>query len=127
MIDPQTSLVEVVARVTLVYVGLVALVRVAGKRAIGQLAPLDLLALAAITSRLSDRARRLETFLEGRPVVLVERGRLDEAAARRERIGVQDLEIALREHGLRTLFSMHRASVEPDGSISVVAMAEQGR
>lgn len=157
MIEWHTPLLEIVARVTLVYVGLVLLVRLAGKREVGQLAPLDLLAmlllsetvspaltaqdpspvaaltaaatllgLTALTSRLTYRSRRLEGFVEGRPVVLVERGRLDEAVARRERISAQDVEVALRKNGVEALSSVHRATIEPDGSISVIASTGRG-
>jgi len=157
VVEWHTPLLEIVARVTLVYVGLVVMVRLAGKREIGQLAPLDLLAmlllsetvspaltaqdpslvaslvaagtllgLTALTSRLTYRSRRLEGFLEGRPVVLVERGRLDEAVARRERFSVQDVEVALRKHGVETISTVHRATIEPDGSISVIAAMGRG-
>ena len=151
MLEPTTPLLEIVLRVTVLYLALVGMVRVAGKREIGQLAPLDLLAMlilsetispaltaqddslpAALTAaatlllltagmgRLAYHSRRVERFIEGRPVDLVRDGRLVEEAARSERVTRQELESALRRGGVDTLADVERAVVEPNGEITVV-------
>jgi len=51
--EPSTPLVAIVLRVVLVYVALVVMVRVAGKREIGQLGPLDLLAMLILSETVS--------------------------------------------------------------------------
>jgi uncharacterized membrane protein YcaP (DUF421 family) len=150
--EPSTSLIGIVVRVVLIYVALIVLVRVAGKREIGQLGPLDLLAMlilsetvspaltaqddslpAALTAaatllaltagmgRLAYRSRRVERWMEGRPVELVRDGELLEDAARKERVTRQELESAMRREGVETLAEVRRAVVEPNGEISVIS------
>lgn len=154
MLEASRPLYEIVLRVAIVYVALVVMVRVAGKREIGQLAPLDLLAMlllsetvspaltgqdtslaAALTAaatllaltagmaRLAYRSRRVERFVEGTPVVLVEDGKLVEEAASSERVTRQELETALRRHGVEKVSAVRRAVVEPNGEITVLPEA----
>jgi uncharacterized membrane protein YcaP (DUF421 family) len=151
MLHPSISPLEIVFRVVVLYLALVLLVRLAGKREVGQLSPLDLLAmlilsetvspaltvqdsslpgsllasatllaLTGLMGRLSYRSRRLERWIEGSPTVLVEDGELDREAARRERITQQELDGALRRHGVDSLREVKRAMVEPNGEITVV-------
>jgi uncharacterized membrane protein YcaP (DUF421 family) len=151
MLHPATSPLEIVVRVAVLYLALMAMLRLAGKREIGQLSPLDLLgmlilsetvspaltagdtslpgallaaatllALTGLAGRLSYRSRRLERWIEGTPTVLVVNGVLDEGAARRERITQQELEGALRRHGVGSLAEVRRAVVEANGEITVI-------
>ena len=70
--------------------------------------------------RLAFHPPRAERWIEGAPVVLIEAGRLVERAARSERITRQDLESALRRHGVAELSVVRRAVVEPNGEITVL-------
>jgi hypothetical protein len=45
MFEPTAAQLEIVARVALIYLGMILLLRLAGKRELGQLAPLDLLGM----------------------------------------------------------------------------------
>lgn len=158
MFEASRSLVEIVFRVCVLYGALVVMVRLAGKREVGQLAPLDLLAMlvlsetvspaltgqdtslpaalvaaatllvaTALLGRLAFRSRRAERWIEGAPVVLVEDGHIVEAAARSERVTRQELESALRRHGIDDLGVVRRAVVEPNGEISVLAAGDGTR
>ena len=151
MWQPSTPLLEIVVRVAVLYTALVVLVRLGGKREIGQLGPLDLLAMlilsetvspaltaedasipAALTAaatllaltaamgRLAYHSRRVERWMEGRPIELVRDGRLSEEAARSQRVTRQELDTALRKHGVDTLAEVRRAVVEPNGEITIV-------
>jgi uncharacterized membrane protein YcaP (DUF421 family) len=154
VLTPTTPLLEVIARVSLVYLALTVLLRLCGKREIGQLSPLDLLgmlllsetvspaltggdqslpaallaaatllALAVLVSRIGFRSRRAERWLDGAPTRLVDEGRCIDAAIRSERITEQELESALRRHGLLGVAELGRvrgAWVEPNGEITVV-------
>jgi uncharacterized membrane protein YcaP (DUF421 family) len=53
VLEPSTALLEIVLRVCVLYVALVLMVRIAGKREIGQLAPLDLLAMLILSETVS--------------------------------------------------------------------------
>jgi len=151
VLETSRPLLEIVIRVCAIYVALGVMVRLSGKRELGQLSPLDLLAMlllsetvspaltgqdpslvaaltaaatllaaTVLTGRLAFHSRRAERWIDGAPVVLVENGRIVEAAARRERVTRQELETALRKHGIDELAAVRRAIVEPDGQISVI-------
>src|SRR5678816_2560551 len=50
---PVTPLLEIVARVALIYLGMIVLLRLAGKRELGQLTPLDLLGMLLLSETVS--------------------------------------------------------------------------
>ena len=145
------GLLEVVGRVVLVYVLLLVMVRVAGKREIGELAPLDflamlllsetvspaltkedtslpvaltaaatLLALTVLVSWLTYRFRALERLIDGAPRVVIDHGHVDEAVCRQERISDQELASALRKEGVAGPEDVKRATLEPNGRITVL-------
>lgn len=156
MLDPSRPLLEIVLRVCVIYAALVVMVRLSGKREIGQLSPLDLLAMLVLSEtvspaltaqdtsltaalvaaatllaatvllgRLTFHSRRVERWIDGTPVVLVKDGRIIETAARSERVTRQELESALRKHGVEELAKVRRAVVEPSGGISVLECREE--
>jgi uncharacterized membrane protein YcaP (DUF421 family) len=53
MLGPTTPALEIVARVVCVYVALLVMVRVSGKREVGQLGPIDLLAMLILSETVS--------------------------------------------------------------------------
>jgi uncharacterized membrane protein YcaP (DUF421 family) len=59
--------------------------------------------------------------------VLVKDGRIVEKTARRERVTRQELETALRNHGVEDLAEVRRAVVEPSGEITVVTVEDEAR
>lgn len=151
MTPESPGLVEVVGRVTLVYVFLLVMVRVAGKREIGELGPLDFLAmlllsetvsptltkqdtslpvaltaagtlltLTTLVSWLSYRFRTFERLVDGSPRVIIDDGRVDRIVCRSERITEQELESALRKEGVAAPRDVRRATLEPNGRITVI-------
>lgn len=151
MFTSQVSLLEIVARVLLVYAGLFVLVRLSGKREIGQLGPMDLLAMLILSETvgpsltgsdssipaawtaaatllltgtalqwLSHRSRRAERLIEGRPLVIIEKGHVLRAQMDRLRITEQELGAALRAVGLESPAGVRLAVVETTGHISVL-------
>jgi uncharacterized membrane protein YcaP (DUF421 family) len=63
MFTPSTNLLEIVVRVLLVYVGLYVLVRISGKREIGQLGPMDLLAMLLLSETVSPALTAQDTSI----------------------------------------------------------------
>lgn len=53
MFEPELNLAEIAFRVVLVYLALLAMLRLAGKRQLGQLAPMDLLTMLLISETVS--------------------------------------------------------------------------
>lgn len=63
MFTPQTNLLEIALRVVLVYAGLYLLVRLSGKREIGQLGPMDFLAMLLLSETVSPALTGQDTSL----------------------------------------------------------------
>jgi uncharacterized membrane protein YcaP (DUF421 family) len=149
--DLQTPILEIVARVLLTYLGLYVLVRLSGKKEIGQLGPMDLLAMLILSETVSPAltaqdtsvvaswtaaatllatgvcidwwthsSRAAERWIEGRPLVIIDRGVVRRALMGRLRITDQELEAALRAQGLESPSQVKRAVVETTGHITVV-------
>lgn len=145
---------EFVLRALLVYGFLLVMLRLTGKRQVGQLAPFDLvlllvlsnavqnsmnagdntvlagfilvgtlLAVNGVMSWLTWRSKQAEIILEGRPMILVHHGEVDEAMLGRERITHHELLAAVRQAGLTDLSQVHVAILETNGRINVIPKA----
>jgi uncharacterized membrane protein YcaP (DUF421 family) len=151
--DVQT-LAEIALRTFIIYVAVLAGIRLSGKREIGELTPFDLVILLllsnavqnamtgpddsvsgglvaaatlllanAAVARLRLRSPRFRRFVEGVPVVLVAHGGIQFRNLERERITVEELKAAIREHEAEHVADVELAMLETDGSISVIRRA----
>jgi uncharacterized membrane protein YcaP (DUF421 family) len=142
---------DVVVRTTLIYLLVVVGLRFGGKREVGQLSLVDLVALLLLSNAvqnamvgentsilggvvaaatilvagrildaLTDRSARVRHVLVGEPRMLLRDGRPMQDAMRQENISVDELMVALRQHGLERPEQVHLAVLEVDGSISVI-------
>ncbi|HEY2916410.1 MAG TPA: YetF domain-containing protein [Candidatus Limnocylindrales bacterium] len=68
------------------------------------------------------RSPLLRRILDYAPTVIARDGQWDDRAIDREDLDQQDLESAIREHGLETVSEVKLAVLEHDGSISVVPL-----
>jgi uncharacterized membrane protein YcaP (DUF421 family) len=59
-------------------------------------------------------------LIEGNPTVLIQEGRILDAAVRKEHLERAQVEMAMREHGVASIADVQLAVLETDGSISVV-------
>ncbi|HEY0879075.1 MAG TPA: YetF domain-containing protein [Zeimonas sp.] len=148
---------ESVLRAGSVYIALMVLMRVAGKRTLSQLTPFDLLVMLLLSEAVSPsiggsddsigggliraatliglnmvfayataRSRTAERFLQGAPVVLGRDGRLFENVLRREHIGRDDIDKALREAQCE-LSDLDLAVLEADGQITICKISEKAQ
>ena len=141
-----------ILRATAAYVFLIVLLRLAGRRTLGELTPFDLVVLMLVgdfmreplvqddpsfvrgtilcatlvgidivLAAVKTRSRRVERWLEGVPVVLVEYGRPLHDVMRRARIAEEDVLAAARTHrGLQHMAEIRLAVLERTGMISVI-------
>ncbi len=86
----------------------------------GLVAASVLLGLNWTLNRVISRFRGAERFLVGEPILIVHDGQPIRARMRREGITMDQLNAALREHGLDDLSQVHVAVLESDGTISIV-------
>jgi uncharacterized membrane protein YcaP (DUF421 family) len=151
-----SSLPEVALRTAIVYLFLVAAIRLSGRREVGQLSVLELVVILVISDAvqnsmvgdnitlyggivavvtlltldfalkaLAHRSRRLRKAIEGEPRLLVRDGRLLTKAMHDEGLDVEDVQMAVRSHGVARLEDVQQAVLETDGSISVIPRDER--
>lgn len=150
-----SGLPEVVLRVALIYLFLVVVLRISGKREVGQMSILELIVVLLISdavqnsmvgdnttvwagpvavvtllgldyalSWLTRRSKSIRKAIEGEPRLLVRDGRLLRKALREEKLSVDEVETAVREHGLARIEDVREAVLETDGSISIIPKEE---
>jgi uncharacterized membrane protein YcaP (DUF421 family) len=157
MWTPSLPAWEFVLRGTIVYFAIMVLIRISGKRTVGEFTPFDLIvvlligeatqgALTAgdetVTGALivcatmvglnfliafaSTRSKLVDRLIEGEPVVLIRNGRVFRQAMRRNHLPENDLDEALRRHGVANRSDVALAMLETDGDISVVKRDHAG-
>jgi uncharacterized membrane protein YcaP (DUF421 family) len=140
---------ELIARAAIVYAALMVMVRLTGKRTVGQFTPFDLLVVMLLSESVSNalsaddnsvvgglilaatlvslntlvavassRSRKIEKMTEGTPVLVGRDGRLFPEVLKRERVGIGEVEKALRENDC-DLADMKFAFLESDGNFSI--------
>ncbi|MFB3917957.1 MAG: DUF421 domain-containing protein [Terriglobales bacterium] len=86
----------------------------------GVAAALTLLLMNYGVAEASGWNRRFRKLVQGTPTLLIHDGKLIEAHLAREHVSVDELERAVREHGIAHLREVALAVLEVDGSISVL-------
>jgi len=69
------------------------------------------------------RSRYVERLVESPPTLLVKDGSFIQSNLRHEGLAREEVEMAIREHGLESVRAVHFAYLEPDGTVSVVPMS----
>lgn len=86
----------------------------------GILALLLLMGLQILLSWLSVRSSKVRNFISGQPTLLLYKGMLLHKQMRKERISVEDILSALREHGYQNLIEVDAVVLESSGELSVI-------
>jgi uncharacterized membrane protein YcaP (DUF421 family) len=92
----------------------------------GLVAATVLLTLDFVLRSLSLRRPRFRRAIQGEPRLLVRDGRVLDRALREEDISQDDVEAAVRAHGIERVDQVALAVLETDGSISVIPMERSG-
>ncbi|WP_442595177.1 DUF421 domain-containing protein [Neobacillus sp. D3-1R] len=140
----------IILRTIFLYILLLLIFRVMGKREIGELSILDLVVFIMIAemavlsienprdpimhsllpmvllmiiqigfSILSLKSKRFRDLVEGKPIIIINRGKIDEKEMRRQRYNFDDLLLQLREKDIRNIADVEFAILEPSGKLSV--------
>lgn len=141
----------IAAKTAVIYLFLIAGLRVLGKRELGQMSLYDLVMIIVLGNAVQNaminndntlgggvvaagvllvlnrafnavalRSPRFEQLMVGEPVLIVSNGQMLERAMRAQGITPEQVQAALREHGFEDLHDVHLATLEVDGTISVV-------
>lgn len=92
----------------------------------GALAVATFTLLSVLLSWLSWRFARSRRLLEGEPTILIKAGHVDDEVLRYERLPMDDVLAAAREHGIRDLADVDLMVLEPDGTFSVFTKSDSG-
>jgi uncharacterized membrane protein YcaP (DUF421 family) len=84
----------------------------------GVVAASTLLLLNYLVAEVSGGNRRFRKFVQGQPSLLIHDGQVIEAHLAKEHVSMDELQRALREHGIATAKDVALAVLEVDGSIS---------
>ena len=84
----------------------------------GVVAAATLLVLNYFVAEFSGVNRRFRKFVQGQPSLLVHDGTIIESHMAKEHVSMDELQRALREHGIATCHDVALAVLEVDGSIS---------
>jgi uncharacterized membrane protein YcaP (DUF421 family) len=135
-----------------IYVALLLALRIFGKREVGQFTLYDLVfillvanalqpaitgpdntiggglvlivALVLVNAAISrlDRIPRLHGLFAAAPAVIIKDGKYVRNVMKREGVDQEEVETAMREHGVAAVKEVQLGVLEPDGSISIVAV-----
>jgi uncharacterized membrane protein YcaP (DUF421 family) len=138
------------ARAVTVYVLMLIVIRLLGKRTVGNISAFDLIvalmlgevvdeiiyadvrfiqgtvaivalgAIAYVDSLLSYWDHGMEAVLEGKPTIVIKNGEFERKGMRAERMNEKDVLGALRMEGIRDMREVKYAIVEHDGTVSVI-------
>ena len=90
----------------------------------GAIAAGTLLVLNYLVAEVSGGNRRFRRLIQGQPTLLIHDGKTIESHMAREHVSVDELQRALREHGIGTIDQTALAVLEVDGSISCLKYDE---
>jgi len=90
----------------------------------GMVAAITLLMANALVTRIVFRHKKIRRWVEGSPTLLVHSGAVVQENLTKEKISLDELQQALREHGIESVQDVHIAVLEVDGSISVLKKDE---
>lgn len=91
----------------------------------GIIAAATLLVVNTLMSRVVLRHKRIRRIVEGTPTLLIHAGNVLTKNLEKEHITLQELDQALREHGVSSTADVYIATLEIDGSISVIRNDER--
>lgn len=90
----------------------------------GVVAALTLLLMNYFVAELSGTNRRFRKFVEGQPTLLIHKGQILLPHMMKEHVSMDELERALREHGINSYHDVALGVLEVDGSISCLKFDE---
>src|SRR5580658_4166108 len=143
MFQLPLPILEKLLRPAIVYLALVVLLRIFGKRELAQLNPFDLVVLLSLSNTVQNaiigddnsvtggvigafsllvRSPRLTRLLEGHASILVRDGQIDRKALERESLTREELIDAIHRQGFEHLHEVRRCELEPNGTFYIEAV-----
>jgi uncharacterized membrane protein YcaP (DUF421 family) len=86
---------------------------------------LFLVLIQILFSFISLKSKKFRDLVEGKPIIIINRGKIDEKEMRRQRYNFDDLLMQLREKDIRNIADVEYAILEPSGKLSVFEKVEK--
>jgi uncharacterized membrane protein YcaP (DUF421 family) len=74
---------------------------------------------------LSLKSKKIRDVIEGKPIIIINKGKIDEKEMKRQRYNFDDLLMQLREKDIRNIADVEFAILEPSGKLSVFEKDKQ--
>ena len=149
-LDETATWLEKILRPMLVYAALIFLLRVFGKRELGQLNPFDLVVILSLSNTVQNaiigqdnslvggivgaaallginysvaflkfKSPKIESFIEGSPLVIIEDSKVNTNAVRGEFLTKEDLDTIAHREGLDSADDIEKCVLDPNGEFLV--------
>lgn len=149
-LDETVFWIEKILRPILVYAALIILLRLFGKRELGQLNPFDLVVILSLSNTVQNaiigednslvggvvgaiallganyavaflkfKDTRIERFVEGNHLVIVENSKIKDSAVKRELLTDNDLDTIAHREGLANRHEIEKCVLDPNGGFLV--------
>ncbi|MEH7178887.1 DUF421 domain-containing protein [Neobacillus vireti] len=79
-----------------------------------------LMFIQIVMAKVSLKSKRFRDFVDGKPTIIINKGKIDEDAMRKQRYNFDDLLTQLREKDIRSIGDVEFAILESSGSLSVI-------
>lgn len=147
----EVDILTIIFRTTVIYLVILILFRMMGKREVGELSILDLVVsimigdiavlsfedldrpffrqiipmfvlafIQIILAFISLKSIRFRNIVDGTPQIIINQGKIDEKAMRKQRYTFDDLLTQLREQGINDLNEVQFAILESTGKLSII-------
>jgi len=83
-----------------------------------------LMIIQLVMAIISLKSKKFRNLVEGKPSIIINRGKIDEVAMRKQRYNFDDLMTQLREKDIRSIADVEFAILESSGSLSVIEKLE---
>lgn len=144
-----------IIRAGVVFIAVLLLLRIAGKRQVAQMGSVELVALLLISNAVQNamnggdnslvgglilasvliglsrlfqyatyRSKKFEELIQGRPTLLIHRGKVLKEHLRQELLNLRELRAILRKQNIHDLNEIEEAVLESDGFVSVTKKSE---
>ncbi|MGG1677547.1 DUF421 domain-containing protein [Neobacillus sp. NRS-1170] len=116
----ELSILDLVVFIMIGELAVVAIER-PNVRVLHAIVPMVLLMfIQIIMAIISLKSKRFRDLVDGKPSIIINRGKIDEVAMRKQRYNFDDLMTQLREKDIRSIADVEFAILESSGSLSVI-------
>ncbi|MBA4196669.1 MAG: DUF421 domain-containing protein [Chitinophaga sp.] len=148
----MTGYIIIAGKSIVIYLFIIAAIRIFGKKELAQLSVIDLVFILLISNSVQNamvgtdsslaggivaalglficnyifklllrRSEKFSKIVQGEKIILVVGGKLDEVALKKSMLTKEEIEMAVREHGVDTIADADLVILEVDGNITVLS------